>query len=237
MKTVFVWGTRALIVLILIPGLVAATSGNALYHMMADVAWPITEYVHLMPSLGTWDGEKWIYAALTVVIEFILVAGIVLLLAELMGKPRLSTPSMRSIAYLLAQVELGVRNAWNLQPHECRFYWLAADKKHEYEYFTSHQHLNDLDERVVKHAFLLGQDLKAERNLQKDFPRHPAHQFIFLRNSGKFRVGIIVFINKPNILTNASVNAFMEIVEPIISLDGTKEIMVELTKKRGEIVV
>lgn len=236
MKKGVVWCIRFLIVSIFIPGIIAAISGKVLDGLMRFLAWPITRYVHIMPGLQSMDVEKWLYAASALFIEFLVLAGIVLLIAEWIGKPRLSNPSMRFIAHLLAQVEVSIRNVWGLAPHECRFYWLVS-KQNEYDYFTSDKHLNDDDKLVTRRAFELKEDFKAERNLHKDFANHPAHQYVFIRNSGKFQAGMIVFINEPNVLNKAAMVNFMAIVEPIISLDGTREIMLELTKKRGVIVV
>lgn len=233
-----IWVIRSFFVAVFLPGLVNAFSGHYLFVLMKFLSWPIIRYVRLMPSDSTnsFDGVKWFYTACTLFVEVTFVIGIILMIAELIGKPRLSNPSMRFIAHLTAQIEVSIHKAWNLAPHECDFYWLVA-KGNDYDYFTSDRHLTDEDKKVIRRAFLQNQDIKPETNLRNDFPRHPAHEYVFIRNSGDFQAGVMVFINKQGVLNRATVDSFVEVVEPIISLDGTKEIMVELTKRRGVIVV
>lgn len=238
MKRFLVWVIRSFILAIILPGLVNAFSGHYLYFLMRFVVSPIIGYVHIMPADShSFDGAKWLYTACTLFVEFTFITGIILMIAELRGKPRLSNPSIRFIAHLLAAMEISIQKAWNLSQHECDFYWLVATKGEDYEYFTSDRHLTDEDKQVIQRTFLLNRDLRAETSLRTDFPRHPAYEYVFIRNSGKFQIGIMVFINKQGVLNTTTMGAFQEIVEPIVSLDGTKEIMVELTKKRGEIVV
>ncbi len=242
-KRLFVWLLRVMVFIVsafIVPGIVNALSGGSLSKTISVIAWPLSEYLHLMPGPNVWDGWKWAYAGVTVIIEMLFLAGMVALIIELvrLGRSRFSEPVMRSIAYMLSQIEMGIRNAWGLEPHECRFYWLAGHER-EYDYFTgSHQHLNDLDKRVIEAAFLRRKELIAETNLRQHYPTHSAYEYAFIRNAGAFSMGMMVFINKQGILTNPSnVDAFVSLVEPIISVDGSKEIMVELIKKRGVIVV
>jgi hypothetical protein len=238
MKRFLIWVIRGFIFAVLVPGIVNAISGHTLYVLMRFLSWPISKYVQIMPGDSNNDLGKWIYTASTLFLELTLVIGIVLTVSELRGRPRLSDPSMRFIAYLLDQIEVSIQKAWNVSRHECDFYWLVSIKGEDgYDYFTSDRHLTDEDKKVIREAFERKRDLVEELDLRKFSPRHPAYEYIFMRNSGKFQIALMVFINKQGVLNNMTINAFQEIVEPIISLDGAKEIVLELTKRRGEIVV
>lgn len=244
-KFLYIWLFRItgfIFVAFIITGVVNALSGQPITKLIEDIIFPFTWYHSLMPVMpDTWEGWKFIYAGITLILELFLLAGVIVMVYDLirLGKSQFSDAAMTAMAQMLSQIEKSVREAWGLQPHECRFYWLAGINKNDgYDYYTGrHQHLDELDKRVIADAMWERASLVEEPKVKQKYATHHAEEYVFIRNVGELIVGAMVFINKQGIVTQSNVNIFKDLVEPIISLDGTKEIVVELSKKRGVIVV
>ncbi|WP_029421375.1 hypothetical protein [Alicyclobacillus macrosporangiidus] len=120
-KSFYVWVFRSISTIILVfivAGVVNSLAGRPIYVLLNIIISPFTFVHHLMPKDTAWDGWKFIYTGMVLILELILCSGLVAFVYDVirLGRSQFSESTLNAMARLLAQIEHSIQSIWDCNP-------------------------------------------------------------------------------------------------------------------------